>query len=126
MNYLCEGRYFVSQLPVVNFCRCFVLWAVDCVAYVNSMILPTGSGSLQLSDKVMTLYKVLIFFTLYIGQTDRCSQIRFMELIHAVRHKKETSSSGTRYLDSIHQRHNRNISNQKKGIMLEYGGEMSH
>ena len=59
------------KIPFVSSWRCFVVWAVDCVAYVNSLILPTGIGSLQLSDKVMTMYKLksLYFHTLYIGQT---------------------------------------------------------
>ena len=96
------------------------------MAYVNSIILPTGSGSLQLSDKLMILYKVLIFPTLYIGQTGCCSQICFMELLHAVRRKKETPRYGTRGLYSRHQRHSRNVANQQKVIVREYGGEMSY
>ena len=47
-----------------------------------------------------------------------------MELLHAVRHKKETSSYGTRYLDSRHQDIIETL--QTKGVMREYGGEMPH
>jgi hypothetical protein len=48
-----------------------------------------------------------------------------MELLHAVRHKTETSGYGTGGLFSGHQQHNRNIANRQKGIMHEYGGDMS-